>query len=352
VTTTTPPLVMFHRAVPPRARAFHLPPLDFWLGPGLHAVVGAPSDGTAVIAKLVGGIEPPVYGEVVVAGRAPSRHPDLRARIGVSLETPMLPAARHVSDLLRRVDALRGDAAATGTLAQFGLAHWADRRLADLPRRDLRALELLIAVSTREPVALALTEPGVDMSPLHRPALRAALAHAADQGACVIVATASMEDAVELCRTIHVLERGNIVRWVPVEEAGALAPGRSVALRVEVDLPRLLVATLADDPAVIGIDWDQQDHRSTLSVRGGDLDRLALAVARAATAAGANVRSIAPVAPGLDEVRAAASGLALAAYHAAYRSYAAPSPAPASPLAPPGLAVSPPAEPTNHGGTT
>ena len=31
--------------------------------------------------------------------------------------------------------------------------------------------------------------------------------------------------------------------------------------------------------------------------------------------------AIAPIAPGLDEVRGAASGLALAAYHAAYRSY-------------------------------
>jgi ABC-2 type transport system ATP-binding protein len=210
-------------------------------------------------------------------------------------------------------------------LSQFGLAHWADRRFTDLPFRERRALELLIAVSTPDPIALALTEPGADTSSLDRHALRAALSRAADRGACVIVATASMGDAVELCRTIHVLDRGNIARWVPVDDAGALAPGRSVALRVEIDLPRLLVATLADDPAVVGIDWDQQDHRSTVTVRGADLDRLALAVARAAGAAGASVRSIAPVAPGLDEVRAAASGLALAAYHAAYRSYATPS---------------------------
>jgi ABC-2 type transport system ATP-binding protein len=355
---------MLHRAVPRRARAFNLPPLDFWLGPGLHAIVGAPSDGTVAIAKLVGGIEPPAHGEVAVAGRAPSRNPDLRARIGVSLETPSLPPARRVADLLHRVDMLRGDTAATGALGVFGLGHWADRHVSDLPVRDLRAIELLIAVSTRNPVALALTEPGVDMSPLDRPTLREALSHAADQGACVIVATASMEDAVELCRTIHVLERGNIARWVPVEEAGALAPGRSVALRVEVDLPRLLVATLADDPAVIGIDWDQQDHRSTLSVRGEDLDRLALAVARAASTAGASVRSIAPVAPGLDEVRAAASGLALAAYHAAYRSYASPIAGPSGavvPAAPGPPAAPPPAAtdstatsssgPSNQGGT-
>jgi ABC-2 type transport system ATP-binding protein len=333
---------MLHRAVPQRARSFNLPPLDFWLGPGLHALVGAPSDGTVAIARLVGGIESPARGEVVVAGRAPSHHPDLRARIGVSLETPCLPQARRVGDLLRRVDALRGGSAAAEALSQFGLSHWADRKLENLPRRDLRALELLIAVSTPDPIALALTEPGADTSSLDRHVLRSALSRAADDGACVIVATASMGDAVELCRTIHVLERGNIARWVPADEAGALSPGRSVALRIEVDLPRLLVATLADDPAVVGIDWDQQDHRSSLMVRGNDLDRLALAVARAASTSGASVRSIAPVAPGLDEVRAAASGLALAAYHAAYRTYGAPSTAASLPPPPLDPALTPP----------
>jgi ABC-2 type transport system ATP-binding protein len=350
MTTAAPPLVMLHRAVPPRARSFNLPPLDFWLGPGLHALVGAPSDGTVAIAKLVGGIEPPARGEVIVAGRAPSRDPDLRARIGVSLETPSLPTARRVGDLLQRVDALRGGADATTALGQFGLLHWTDRKMDALSRRDMRTLELLIAVSTRDPVALALTEPGADTSSLDRQTLREALARAADAGACVIVATASMGDAVELCRTIHVLERGNIARWVPADEAGALSPGRSVALRIEADLPRLLVATLADDPAVAGIDWDQQDHRSSLTVRGNDLDRLALAVARAASTSGASVRSIAPLAPGLDEVRAAVSGLALAAYHAAYRSYGAPPAAPPGPS--PYLPADPSAGPPYQGGPT
>jgi ABC-2 type transport system ATP-binding protein len=322
---------MLHRAAARRARTQQLPPLDFWLGPGLHALVGAPSDGTMAIAPLVGGLEPPAQGEVVIDGRAPSQRPDLRARIGVTLETPLLPPTSRVRNLLERIDALRGGGDSLAALESFGLGHWAHRRGAELSLRDRRALELIIALGTRNPIALALTEPGADTSPIDRQRLRAQLADHADRGACVMVITASMGDAAELCRTIHVLERGNIARWVPADEAGALSPGRSVALRVEVDLPRLLVATLADDPAVVGIDWDQQDHRSTISIRGDDLDRLALAIARASSCAGASIRSIAPVAPGLDEVRAAASGLALAAYHAAYRSYGQPAAAAETP---------------------
>jgi ABC-type multidrug transport system ATPase subunit len=316
------PIVTLHRALPRRARALHLPPLDFMLGAGVHAVVGTPADGTLAIAKLVGGIEPPRTGDVIVEGRAPARDPNLRARIGVTLEVPFLPQASRVRDLMNKIDSLRGGETASAALSDFGLAHWSGRKMETLSHREARALELVIAVSTIDPVALALTEPGAGVAPLDRQVLTALLSRAAAAGACVIVITASMSDAVEYASTIHLLERGSITRWVPVHEAGALVPGRGIMLRVEVDLPRLLVAALADDPAVIGIDWDQQEHRSTLSLRGDDVDRLALAIARAATSTGASVRSIAPVAPGLDEVRAASSGLALAAYHAAYRSYA------------------------------
>jgi ABC-2 type transport system ATP-binding protein len=315
------PVLTLRQAMPRRGRLMNLAPLDFWLAAGLHAIVGTPADGALVIAKLLGGIEPCASGQVIVAGRDPARDPTLRARLGITLDTPRLPRAELVRDLLAEVDLLRGTPAATQALDRVGLAQWSSRKLRGLSRRELRALELVIAVSTPDPLALVLTEPGADSAPLDRQILREALAGAAHGGAAVAVVTASMSDAVELADNVHMLERGRITRWVPVSETGALVPGRGIELRVEVDMPRLLVAALADDPAILGIDWDQQGQRSILSIRGDDLDQLALAVARAATAGGASVRSIAPVAPGLDEVRAAASGLALAAYQAAYAAY-------------------------------
>lgn len=314
-------MLTLHKALPRHARRSNLAPLDLSLSNGLHAVVGTPADGTLVIARLFGGVETSASGQVFVAGRDPGRDPAVRARIGVTLDTPSLPSAHLVRHLLAEVDRLRGGQGAAAALERFGLSQWSGRTMSGLSRRELRALDLVIATSTNDPFALVLTEPGADIAPLDRQVLRETLARSAAAGACVLVITASMSDAVELADTVHVLERGQITRWVPVSETGALVPGRGIELRVEVDLPRLLVAALADDPAIIGIDWDQHGHRSVLSIRGDDLDQLALAVARAATAAGASVRSIAPVAPGLDEVRAAASGLALAAYHAAYRVY-------------------------------
>jgi len=314
-------LVVLRHALPRDARRSNLAPLDFALGAGVHALVGTPADGTLVIARLVGGFEPRAYGQVVVAGRNPARDSLLRAHIGTTLDVPRLPVANRVSDLLKDVDDLRGTRASSEALAAIGLSHWRDRKVAKLSRWESRALDLVLAVSTAEPLAMVLTEPGADIAQIDRQELRTRLWRAAEAGACVMIATASMSDAIELAGTIHIFERGRVTRWVPVDETGSLVPGRGIELRVEVDLPRLLVAALADEPSVIGIDWDQEGHRSILSIRSNDLDRTALALARAATAAGAGVRSISPVAPQLDEVRAAASGLALAAYHAAYNAY-------------------------------
>jgi len=316
-------VVSLVRALPRRARAAQLAPIDLALGPGVHALVGTPADGTLAIAKLIGGFEPCASGRVTVAARDPARDPLVRGRIGATLDVPRLPGAGRVRDLLTDVDALRGQATTAAMLAAMGLSHWSDRKLAGLSHWERRALDLALALGTTQPLALVLTEPGADIAPLDRQSLRAALWRAGDDGACVIVVTASMSHAVEFAGTLHLFERGRVTRRVLADDTGALVPGRGVELRVDVDLPRLLVAALADEPGIAGIEWDEQRHRSLLSIRGPDLDGVALALARAAVASGASVRSIAPIAPQLDEVRAAASGLALAAYQAAYQTYVA-----------------------------
>src|SRR5205814_1807575 len=123
--------------------------LEFWLGAGLHAVVGTPDDGTLAIANLVGGLEPSASGQVIVGGRDPGRDPSLRARIGITLDTPRLPAAHLVRDLLAEIDLLRGAQGTAQALERLGLAQWSGRKLTGLSRRELRALDLVIATSTR-----------------------------------------------------------------------------------------------------------------------------------------------------------------------------------------------------------
>jgi energy-coupling factor transporter ATP-binding protein EcfA2 len=315
-----PPVVWIERgALANTPRVASHPAVNLALGAGLQAIVGTPADATLDIATLVSGIIPRRAGTVTVSGRDPVRDPALRGRIGVTFDTPCLPPTARVKDLFALLPF--GAPTAAEALARFGLGHWSDRRARSLAHRERRALELVVALSIPSPIAIVLTEPAADIADIDRDALKHALARAADGGACVAVVTASVADAIEFAPRIHVMEAGRLVRSVAANAPGDLVPGRGVILRIEVDLPRLLAGALADDPAVAGIDWGKAE-RSILSVRGDDLDRLALAVARAAGSSGVTVRSIVPVAPGIDEVRAASAGLASAAYQAAYQAWA------------------------------
>ncbi len=391
------PVLQLQRAV--SATFSRSRPLNLELGPGLHALVGVPDSGLCALAPLVSGVERVRMGSVRVLGCDPSSTPSLRARIGATMREPLLPPGRTVADVIRMVRdarlgvatharAAQGAQAAhpsptaqaahpsptaqaahpsqpleavrpaqmsqvsptePGPLERFHLQHWVKRRLSSLSPLELRVLDLALAISTPEPVALVLTEPGLAADAIDRDALRQSLLRAAERGACVVVATASIQDALDFGHWIHLVEEGSIVRSVVADRAGDLVPGRPIELRVDAEPARPLLERLARDPAVTGIAWAGTDcpppitaseavpdgrlvsgvhddaaerhGAAVLTVRGTDLDALAVAVARSAVEVQSRVRSIVPVTPGLDEVRAASSGLALAAYHAAYAAY-------------------------------
>jgi len=312
---------MTHRLIVQRALSAGSPaggvPVTLALPPGLHAILGTPTDGTTSIAELVGGMARPRAGQVLVAGREPYREPSLRARIGVTLAPPSLPDVGTVERLLRICMETRGGDA-RAMLERLGLAPLATRRITSLTPDEARAVELAIALATPNPLVLALTEPFANTAGADRGAVTEAMQHAAAAGAAVLAMTASVADAADLGGQVHLFERGVVTRTLS-SLAVAELPGSEAALRVTTNDPRALAAALTDLETVRSVTWDEARGLSFVTVRGPDLDRVGFAVARAAQRAGARIYAIQSITPGLEEVRAAASGLALAAYHAAYR---------------------------------
>lgn len=298
--------------------------LDVTWPTGLRGVVGTAADGVLALAPLLAGVERAPRGQVAVFGRDPARDPSLRARIGATFADPLLLDARDVATLVRDVDRLRRSNAASQALTSFGLASWRTRRLGALARSELRSLELVIALSVPNPLLIVLTEPTVDVAAVDRAQLVHALAQAAAAGACAVVASASMADTASLAPVVHLLERGRTGEATRVDRLGMLAWQGHASLQVDVDLPRILVGALSDDAAVTGVSWDQGGARTVVTLHGPDLDELALAIAGAAAKSGVAVRSIVPIAPDLEQIRARASGLALAAYHAGYQAHRTP----------------------------
>lgn len=292
-------------------------PIDLALPPGLHAIVGTPADGTTGIAALVGGLVRPRSGRVLIEGVEPHGDPARRVRIGVTLPTPVFPELGTVDRLLRLCAEARGGDARP-LLEKLRLEALLPRRLATLSADEARAIELAIALATPNPLVLALTEPFANTAGADRGAVAETMRHAAAAGAAVLAMTASVSDAVELGGRVHLFEAGRITRTLDALEATEL-PGCEAALCVVTNEPRALAATLSTYESVRSVAWDSTRNASSVTVRGSNLDRIGLAIAQAAQGTGARVYSIQPVTPGLEELRAASSGLALATYHSAYR---------------------------------
>jgi len=290
------------------------------LGPGAHAFLGAPEDGTLALLDVLTGARAPQRGRLTVSGRDPAHSASLRARIGALPAEPRLPSAPTVRDAVRLAMRARGESGdrfdAIFDPLGLGPLHGRDPR--GLSLAEERAVELALALSTPAPVLVALHEPLADAA-VGRPALVASrLRDIAAAGACVVVTTSSPADALALADRVFVLHRGLVAREAI---AGHEAPGPSGAgltLPAPAELvvwvrsgARALAASLSGRPEVHAVAWEEPTAgtawpgAAAVRVRGSVAEACALALADAVAETGIEIEGIERRAPGLGEVRAA-----------------------------------------------
>ncbi|KYF68180.1 hypothetical protein, partial [Sorangium cellulosum] len=295
------------------------------LGPGVHAVLGAPEDGTLALAELLAGRAAPLAGRVLVAGREPFRSAATRARIGVLSVAPELPDGASVASSMSVALRARGapPSSAAALLEPLGVAPLLARRTASLSFAEARSVELSLALGVPQPLLLCLFEPFADVAVPSTELVRGRLRALADGGACVVLITSSTVDAKAVADRIHVLDRGVIARTEPGDGerlAGAPIPvapgagGPEVELHVLIhergpDAPgaRALAAALAVSPAVRAGSWEQgpAGASSTLRIRAADREAAALAILDAAAREDVTLAAIWSPTPSMHDVRAA-----------------------------------------------
>lgn len=292
--------------------------LELSLDAGLHAILGAPSDGTEELIEMAVGLVRPRRGRVRVAGRDPHASPDVRRRIASLLPRERLIPAGTVGASVARALALAGQEAASAdtVLAAYGLDRWAERRPDSLDAAKQRSVALALALARDKPVLVALHEPLSGVPGVARRTVLDALSRLANAGACVVCSTASVRDASDIAPSVLLLDRGRLVRRTPEPLPVELAPGTAFDFMVHSDEPRRLASVLAGVEAVSGVDWDEQ-RSPAIRVRGTDPGQLGLAIARALVESSIQVRAISPILPGLNVIRGANDGLERAAYEQA-----------------------------------
>ncbi len=306
--------------------------LSAHLGPGVHAFLGAPEDGTIALCDVLAGVRPALRGVVLIHSENPWISPAIRSCTGALLASPDLPEARTVRASIGAVltAAGRTPAEADGLLAALGIGALATRPTRGLSFPESRAVELAIALHIARTVAmraappvLVLFEPCADVAiPAATRRVDEALAELRSAGACVILATSSPADARRLGDVLWVLHRGAVLR----RESGdgrtlaagdaelAVSVGAGVGVGVGADASastglRALAAAVCAHPAVRAAYWDDPPSGSgrpaVLRVRGADRDACALAVLDAAASAGIAIEAITSAAPDLAAVRSA-----------------------------------------------
>jgi hypothetical protein len=258
----------------------------------------------------------PSRGRISFASRAPFASPALRQRTASLLADEPSFGAGTVGDWLRELEALRGGGHAE-ELRRLGFQGWQERLLASLGAGERRTLALAVALSHANAELVLLHEPLTAAAGLNAERVLERVQELAAH-AVVLVTTQLAADARRFGGTLYLLERGALVRSPAHAWPAELTPGLGGRLVIDSDGPRALVRELISSEVVSSIHYALAQAPRRVSVRGPDLDALALAVMAALRRAGVTPDALRLAAGDLDSVHSASQGLARAAYEAAY----------------------------------
>lgn len=261
--------------------------LDLMLHRGeLLALLGPNGAGKSTAINLLLGLVRADAGRVSLFGKDP-QDIDARRRIGVMLQSAVLPGTLSVSELLRlTMSYYPAPRTLAETAEMAGISALLARRYAGLSGGQQRSVQFAMALCGR-PELLFLDEPTVGMDIDARRKLWAAIRQLVAEGCAVVLTTHYLEEAEALAQRVVVLAKGRV-----------LSDGSVHALRSRVTHSRIRCVTDLDAAAIAK--WP----RVTSAVR--EDGRLEVCT----EAAEAVVRRLLDADPALSELEVLRAGLA------------------------------------------
>ena len=256
----------------------------------VYGLVGPNGAGKTTLLGILAGLRKATSGSVSIA----------TTEIGVLPDTPLFDqwlTAREVVDLaLFMSTGGHDDSRVNLMLEQAGIADASDRPVGGFSRGMLQRLGLAASLVS-EPELVLLDEPCSALDPLGRREVLDLIARLRG-GATVVFSSHILADVQEVCDTVGILREGALVFEGPLQRllVGRARPRYVVRLRGPVEP---VVATLRS------VDWIDEvaivDPEQIL-VGGASLDQMEDGLVPALAAAGAQVVSLAPEAPSLEDV--------------------------------------------------
>lgn len=221
--------------------------LDLMLHRGeLLALLGPNGAGKSTAISLLLGLVRADAGKVELFGQDPQQI-DARRRIGVMLQSALLPNTLRVSELLRLTASYYpSPRSLQETAVLAGIEDLLSRRYAALSGGQQRRVQFALALCGR-PELLFLDEPTVGMDIDARQKLWAAIRRLVAEGCAVVLTTHYLEEAEALAQRVVVLAKGRV-----------LSEGSVDALRSRVALTR--IRCISDLDADTLATWPHVSH--------------------------------------------------------------------------------------------
>jgi ABC-2 type transport system ATP-binding protein len=209
----------------------------------LLAVLGPNGAGKSTSISLLLGLIRPDGGRAELFGLDPQQI-DARRRIGVMLQSAMLPLTLRVGELLKLVASYYPNPRSLEESAALaGIADLLKRPYGKLSGGQQRRVQFALALCGR-PELVFLDEPTVGMDIDARQKLWAAMRALVAEGCSVVLTTHYLEEAEALAQRVVVMGKGRV-----------LSEGSVDALRAQVPLTRIRCVTDLD--ATIVATWPQ-----------------------------------------------------------------------------------------------
>ncbi|MGS2617725.1 ABC transporter ATP-binding protein [Micromonospora sp. LZ34] len=229
------------------------------------AVLGPNGAGKTTAIRLLTTVFTPTSGEFSVAGVPWTRPSEIRRRVGVLPESTGYPGHQTGMEYLRYHARLFGSSrpdaahAAARLLTEVGLNERASSRISTYSRGMRQRLGIARAL-VNDPAVVFLDEPTLGLDPAgQRQVLAIVRDVAVRRGATVILSTHTLPEVEEVCTSVLILDKGNVVVSGSVAEVTrAVAVQRYGQLRVPIELVARAREALA---TVAGLKLEAADER-------------------------------------------------------------------------------------------
>ena len=275
--------------------------VSFTVGPGITALLGPNGAGKSTLFRLLCGLSPPTRGTVRVLGRDARTDAGVRGAIGLAPQQDALfdrLNAREFVEIAAITHGVADPVAAAAHVLGIVELDASDPKPVGQYSKGMRQRVKLAAALVNDPAVLILDEPLTGLDPVQRKRMIQLFNQLGDAGKCVLVSSHVLDEVARLGSRVLVIAQGRLAAAGDYHALRDLMDDRPHRIRVMVDEPRRLAATLLERSVIDGAHVTDD----SIEINTADVDLFGRQIAPVAQELGLRLRGVSPVDDDLESV--------------------------------------------------